>query len=108
MNNESMAQDSSSESASNEIASDREIDTELMPRVAAAWRMIRSMKRKAINAGKATLTPGLKNRNSKREELFFHLMSFWVVASEETFAYLNVLSFSGREAADKKQRKKVG
>lgn len=103
MINESTAQDSSSESSSNEIASDREIATEFMPRVAAASRKIRSMPRKVINAGKAMLTSGLTNRNNKRrEELFFHLMSFWIVASDETFRYLNVLSFSGREAADKK------
>ena len=102
MNNESMAQDSSSESSSNKIASDRDMSTACMPRAAAAWRMIRSWKRKARNAGNVILTPELKNENSKHEELFFHLMSFWVVASDETFTYLKVLSFSGREAADKK------
>lgn len=103
MINESMAEDSGSESSSNEVASDRETDAEFMPRVAAASRKIRSMPRKVMNAGKATLTSGLTNRNNKRrEELFFHLMSFWIAASDETFKYLKVLSFSGRAAADKK------
>jgi hypothetical protein len=102
MINESMAQDSSSESASNEIASDREISVELRPSAPSARRVIRERRRKDIDAGKVTLTSGLKNRNNKREELFFHLMSFWLAASDETFKYLNVLSFSGREAADKR------
>ncbi len=102
MINESMAQDSSSESASNEIASARERSAEWRLSAPSARRVIRETKRKDIDAGKVTLTSGLKNRNNKREELFFHLMSFWLVASDETFKYLNVLSFSGREVADKK------